>query len=146
MFGLSVRELLIKTITNACYNNIESYKSNIIANMGEIECKDGEELDSLLMSLRREYFDDVANSVINTFRVSSPAVFNKIQLSLMSPGICGYSDINIENGIGAGSVYAICFNAIKNKIAAPKDCIRLNHIQNNIMNEALNEISRQINK
>ena len=79
-----------------------------------------------------------------TFDVSSPAIAVRIQLALASPALCGYEDIDISNGIMAGSLYAICFYAIKNKVAEPRDCVRLNHLQHEIMNDALSEQDNEL--
>ncbi|MBQ2614407.1 MAG: hypothetical protein IJB80_03640 [Clostridia bacterium] len=141
MFGLSTKEVLSKAIINACYNCKKTYKSAIIENIDKLNNCDEESADDLLTSIRREYLNEVADSVINTFRVSSTAISSRIQLAFMSPQVCGY-DIKFENGIMAGSVFAICYYAIKNKIAPANLCIRLNHIQNDIIDEVLQEIEK----
>ncbi|MBQ2614411.1 MAG: hypothetical protein IJB80_03660 [Clostridia bacterium] len=139
MFGLSTKEVLTKAIINACHNCKTTYKSTILENMDKLNDCDEESANGLLTSIRREYLNEVADSVINTFRVSSPNISSRIQLVFMSPQVCGY-DIKFDNGIMAGSVFAICYYAIKNKIAPANICIRLNHIQNDIMDEVLQEI------
>ena len=142
MFGLSTKEVLSKAIINACYNCKNTYKSAILENMDKLNVSDEESADALLTSIRREYLNEVADSVINTFRVSSHNISSRIQLVFMSPQVCGY-DIKFENGIMAGSVFAICYYAIKNKIAPANVCVRLNHIQNDIMDEVLHEIEKE---
>ena len=141
MFGLSTKEVLAKAIINTCLNCKETYKAAIIKNMDVLNDCDEERASDLLMSIRREYLNEVADSVINTFRVSSPKISSRVQLVFMSPQVCGY-DIKFENGIMAGSVFAICYYAIKNKVAPASWCVRLNHIQNGIMDEVLQEIER----
>lgn len=142
MFGLSMKEVLAKAIINACHNCKNTYKIAILENMDKLNDCDEESTKGLLTSIRREYLNEVADSVINTFRVSSPNISSRIQLVFMSPQVCGY-DIKFENGIMAGSVFAICYYAIKNKVAPANLCVRLNHIQNDIMNEVLQEIENE---
>ena len=145
MFGLSTKEVLSKAIINACYNCKNTYTRAIMDNIEDLNtATDEESAEKIFVAVRREYLDDVANKVINTFQVSSPNVFARIQLSLMSPSMCGYDDINMDNGIMAGSVFAICFHAIKNRIAPPDLCVKLNHIQNDIMDEVLREIDSEL--
>ena len=116
MFGLSTKEVLSKAIINACYNCKNTYKSSILENIDKLNVCVEESTDALLTSIRRIYLNEVADSVINTFRVSSPNISSRIQLVFRSPQVCGY-DIKFEKGIMAGSVFAICYYAIKNKVA-----------------------------
>lgn len=146
MFGLSTKEVLGKSILNATQNCIPQYKESVrhlIAEMYKTGNGDIDERD--INRVRKEFLDEVADSVFNTFQISSPAVFQRIMMILMSPSICGY-DINVDNGMIAGSVFAICYHAIKNKVAAPKDCIRLNHLQNDMMQRALIEIEAEMRR
>ena len=144
MFGISTKEVLSNAILNASKNKIEIYQRGIIANIDALNGDVEAEKEEAIISVRREYLDVVANSVINTFDVSSPTIAARIQLALMSPALCGYEDIDISNGIMAGSLYAICFYAIKNKVAEPRDCVRLNHLQHEIMNDALSEQDNEL--
>lgn len=145
MFGLSTKEVLSKAIINACYNCKDTYKKAIMDNIENLNnIVDEKRAKEMFAEIRRQYLDDVANNVINTFKVSSPNVFARIKLSLMSPSICGYEDINIDTGIMAGSVFAICFYAMKNKVAPANVCVRLNHIQNDIMDEILQEVDNEL--
>lgn len=144
MFGLSTKEALSKAILNASKNKVEVYKHGIKANIDVLNGDAEKEKEEVIILVRREYLDEVANSVINTFDVSSPTIATRIQLTLSSPALCGYEDIDISNGIMAGSLYAICYYAIKNKVAKPRDCIRLNHLQHDIMNSALAELDNEL--
>ena len=74
MFGLSTKEVLSKAIINACYNCRSTYKSAILGNMDNLNSCDEESAETLLMSIRREYLNEVADNVINTFKVSSPSI------------------------------------------------------------------------
>jgi hypothetical protein len=144
MFGLSTKEVLSKAILNASKNKVGIYKQRIMSNIDVLNGDEEAATEEVLISVRREYLDEVANSVISTFDVSSPAIAARIQLALMSPALCGYEDIDISNGIMAGSLYAICYYAIKNKVAEPRDCVRLNHLQHDIMNTALAELDSEL--
>lgn len=145
MFGLSMREMLSKSIINASENCISIYKESILNNLKALdELNNEEDVSILLASIRKKYLDAVTNSVISSFQISSPTVFSKIQLLLMSPAACGYEGISIDNGIMAGSLFAICYYALKNKVASPAECIKLNHIQNSILDKALMEIDSEL--
>ena len=145
MFGLSAREVLSKAIINASINCKDIYKNAIIENLETLNTEENEDtISSLMLSIRKEYLDAVANNVISSFSVSSPAISAKLQLIMMSPKMCGYEDINIDNGIMAGSLYAMCYYALKNKIASSQECIKLNHIQNDIMTEVLIELNNEL--
>ena len=99
MFGLSTREILEKAIINASINCKNVYKSAIMNNIETLNNAEKEDdISSLLLSMRKEYLDAVVDSVISSFQISAPTVFSKIQLIMTSPSICGYEDINFENG------------------------------------------------
>ena len=57
--------------------------------------------------------------------------------------MCGY-DIDLFDGILAGSVFAILWFAIKNTEAPPDVCVKLNHMHNDIMTEVLIEINNEL--
>lgn len=143
MFGLSIRETLKKSILNVCENSKDSYKKYILDNYNDVDSIDEERIIAISKMARRNYFDDVANSLFNSFKVSSPNIYGKIQLILVYPSMCGYDDIDVDD-LTAGAVYAICYFALKGKTASPKDCIELNHLQNDIINEALEEIDKEL--
>ncbi len=145
MFGLSIREVLTNAIINASNNCKHIYKNAIMNNFEAINNAETEEyVSALLLSIRKEYLDAVCDSVISTFKVSSPTVFSKIQFIMTYPSICGYENIDLENGAMAGSLFAICYYALKNKVAPHKECIKLNHIQNEIMNQVLLEVDKEL--
>lgn len=144
MFGLSTKEVLSKAILNSSANHIEQYKESIKNNFISLNNASEEESQKMLMSIRKDYLDEVSNSVINSFQVSSPKIAARIQLAMMSPSLCGYDDMNFDNGMIAGTLYAVCYYAITNKTASPKDCIYLNHLQNDIMENALAELDKEL--
>lgn len=145
MFGLSTREMLTKAIINASINCKDIYKNAIISNIEALENTENEDDISILMlSIRKEYLDAVWDAVVSTFRVSAPTVFSKIQFIITSPSICGYKDINFDNGVMAGGLFAICYYALKNRVAPQKECVKLNHMQSDIMNRILFEIDAEL--
>ncbi len=144
MFGLSMREVLTTAIVNACINCKDVYKDAIIKNMEALnKAKTDEDTYRLTLFIRKEYLDAVWNTVVSSFSISAPTVFSRIQFISTTPSICGYGDITMDNGIMAGGLYAICYYALKNKKAASKDCIKLNHLQTDIMNQVLFEIENE---
>ena len=145
MFGLSTKEILFKSIVNACRNCENTYKNSIVENLDDLKNADNETSNKIALDARRKYLDDVSNKVTDSFRLSSPAIFARIQLGLLSPSMCGIEGLNSENGLMAGSLFAVCYFAIKNSIAPGKICIRLNHIQNDIMEQVLHEVAEEYN-
>ena len=63
--------------------------------------------------------------------------------AITSPEICGYSDIDIEEGLSAGAIFALCYYAITRETASPKDCIEMNHLQAELMDLGLDEIDKE---
>lgn len=143
MFGLSTREMLKKVILNLSRNNLDIYKSGIKKNIEKLNCGTETEVNEILFEVRKEYLDSVMDSVISSFRAGSPQVADKMFMLLLSPKMCGY-DIDLDSGVMAGSVYAISYYAIKNKKARAKDCVRLNHLQNDIINEMLKQLDSEM--
>lgn len=116
MFGLSTKEILFKSIVNACRNCENTYKNSIIENLDGLKNADNGTSKKNAFVARRKYLDDVSNKVIDSFRLSSPTIFARIQLVLRSPSMCGLEGLNSENGFMAGSLFAVCYFAIKNNI------------------------------
>ena len=144
MFGLSTKEVLTKVIRNACQNKKQVYKNAIMRNWADLNSADENQREQLLFDIQKEYLDAVVEAVFASYQVSSPMIYERMFMVLLSPSMCGYEEINPDNGMMAGSLYAICYYALKNKYASPNDCIRLNHIQNEIMNQALHELQNEI--
>ena len=96
MFGLSTKEVLMKAILNASKNKAEIYKQGLMANVDVLNGNEEAEREEVFFSIQKEYLDEVANTVINTFDVSSPTTAAKIKLTLISPSLCGYEDIDIN--------------------------------------------------
>ena len=142
MLGFFQTSILKNAILNASNNHIESYKNAIRRKFRE-SGKSQKEVDFKVVSeIRNQYLYDVMWAVFDTFAISSPGIFARLKLALTCPSICGY-DISLENGVLAGSVYAMCYWAIKNKSAKSKDCIELNHKHNAIMEQALKELDEE---
>ena len=143
MFGLSMKEVLFKTVSNACYNCKDTYKFSLLERLDELNNADEETADKINTEITYAYFNAVKNTVVDSFRLSSPAIYARIQLALRSPSMCGY-DIDANAGMMAGSVFAICYFAIKNCVAPAKLCIKLNHIQGDLMQKVLHEIANEM--
>ena len=76
---------------------------------------------------------------------SDPNTSARLILAMMSPKKCGYDGIDFSNGIAAGTLFAICFWAITGKVASPKTCIKLNHFQNDLMQNSLRKVGQLLN-
>lgn len=144
MFGLSIKEKLSKIILKASVDFIENFKSNLNDDLILHENLEKDEFETLFIKARNEYLDEVANAVFGLFQKSAPEIYCKINLYLQNTSICGY-EINLENSIMAGPVYALCYYACKNKIASAKHCISLNQVQNSIIDKALLELPQNKN-
>ena len=141
MFGSN--KLIKTTILNASENYLNEYAQDII----ELYNEYGEDLnEEQFYKVRNEYLDNVANNAFDVFRVSSPMIYQRILLAIQTPLICGYDfeDGSEISGMMAGKVYAIIFWAYHNKIAKPKDCVEINHKQNDIMQKALVKVDRLV--
>ena len=145
MFGLSVKKTLARCVANACQNNRNVYKQAIVKNLDAIVQaeNDEEKQKKIFTEVRNEYLTKVFDDVVKAMSISSPTIETRVRLAIMSPGLCGIPDRDIDDGVMAGTVYAICYWAMKNKVAPSGDCIALNHYQNDIMNEVLHEVDRE---
>lgn len=138
-----MKEVLFKTVSNACYNCKNTYKFSLLDRLEELNSADEETAEKINTEISRAYFNAVKNTVVDSFRLSSPAIYARIQLALRSPSMCGY-DIDADAEMMAGSVFAICYFAIKNRVAPAKLCIKLNHIQGDVMQKVLYEIADEM--
>ena len=126
MFGAS--KMIKKTILNASENYIDVYIEGVKSLFEQF----GNDIDeNALRKVRRDYLDSVANASFDVFRVSSPSIYQRIMLALTE------FDVDDNDGMMAGKVYAIIHLAYYNKIAKPNECVKLNHQQNSIMEKAL---------
>ena len=143
MFGITIKEKLFKTITSLCLKNIGKYKADVykICKKYKSFVSAEGETEEEMKNLRKAYLDSVLNEALETIGHSSSNIAARLQLVLLAPEMSGYPNTEFENGVMAGAVYAFCYWAIKNKMAKSSDCLLLNHLQNKIMNDALNEIS-----
>ena len=141
MFGLSFKKNLAKAIVAACQNNRNVYKDAILQNIDVLTNGDESEQTGVFSFVRNEYLTKVFDEVVNHIDASNTTnISNRVRLAIMSPDLCGLEDEQIDNGVMAGSVYAICYWAVTNKIAKTGDCVALNHYQNDIMTEVIKEI------
>ena len=129
MFGLSTKEVLTSAILYALKDKIKIYKQGLKNNFDVLNSGCEAEIKKAMTAIRREYFNDVSSSVITTIGAASQAIRSRAMMAMANPALCGCEDIEIENGIGAGELYAICYFAMKNKPADPKDCIALTNLQ-----------------
>lgn len=140
MFGLSTKEVLFKAILNASRNSrsllLDLYAPNAEAISDAIRAGDTDTVEKLYLPIFQAYHDDVANSIFNKYQASAPIIFQKIMMCLLSPSVCGH-DFDIDNGITASSIYAICYWATKTKVAPAKDCIEIQKLQTEISKKAI---------
>lgn len=146
MFGLSIEKALSKGILNSSKQHIGQYKQDIMSIFSSHKDIQQDGVQTLLQDARIKYLESVTNSVTEVISLKSQQNAFRLLLALSSPSLCGYEEIDIDKGLLAGSLYAICYYAVKDKIAAPEDCVRLNHLQNDIMNQALHEVAQQLDR
>lgn len=144
MFGISMREKLEKRIICACIDCKNIYKKSIASNLDELnKLAEKPEWDVLWASIRREYLDHAMVRAFESCCADNPKLNSRIDRIMLSPSICGY-EISLVNGVLAGSVFAILWYAIKNTVAPPDVCVKLNHIHNDIMTETLIELDNEL--
>lgn len=143
MFGLSTREKLTDLILNTSQNHVNIYASDVKELCDKENSLDEEAMEAEFCRIRNRYLDTVANSVFNFFNSASPKIYMRLQLLFVCPEKCGidkeYFDLN--TGMTAGKVYALCYYAMTNKTAKSYDCSKLSHLQNDIMQQALIKLS-----
>ncbi|MBR4078893.1 MAG: hypothetical protein IKK29_01665 [Christensenellaceae bacterium] len=132
MFANQAENALSKAILEASKFYLKQFTDKLEA-LGEDAGEDA------FITARREYLDLVSSSIINHFEKQRPDIAKRIQAAMLNPELCGYRGIDINNGISAGALYAICLYAVENRVAKSNDCIRLNREQNAIMLSALDE-------
>ena len=139
MFGLSKKEILANAIINASKNNINIYKQAIKDNYKEVlDCNDEEKMNEFIIKTRKLYLDKVYNDVITGMNIASPTVVSKIKFLSMN--------MDAENGMMAGKLFSVCYRALTGKEADSNECIRLNHVQNDMMTEVMKELDDEISK
>lgn len=146
MFGLSTKEKLYNLILNTSQNHIGEYISAVKDICDQGDALSETQMESECQKARRNYLDGVSNDVFHFFNTASPKTFLKLQVLFVSPSKCGFDDefFDLDNGLTAGAVYALCYYAMKDKSAKPYDCSKLSHLQNDIMQQALLELSENM--
>ena len=146
MFGLTNKEKINSLILNASQNCIETYTSGIKDLLDKQDHLSDQEMEQCAMHIRREYLDAVTNSVLTFFQNSSPVIYSRLQMAMISPRICGMDDdlVNLDIGLSAGALYALCYYAVTNKKAKTYDCSKLSQLQNDLMNQALAKLSENM--
>lgn len=129
-----------KKIRNAivleCKLKINSYYEDVLK-LAKGEFLSGTNLDDekKVTIIRKRYLDGVAYAAFDRIH-KNQKVADLLMFLLNSPEKCGY-DVNIDNGISAGTAFAIAYTALTKKEADEKYCIALNHFQHNLMDSAL---------
>ncbi len=141
---------LIEIILQACDSNSKAYGEDCYRLFKEVEgfpdAIADAKIEEIATKVRAQYFTNVENSVIYMYQ-NDPVIISRIMHFRDNPSDIGweYSDIDPEKPVGAGTLYLICYYAIIGEIAEPSMCIALNHKQAEIMEEALQYISRKYN-
>lgn len=136
MFGLSIRDRLIKLVSTEVQHYIHIYKDGMLSSLKYFYPKKIPTEEYFIIC--QKYFDTVANCCFQSIQDISPKYCFRMTQILLNPNQCGY---NIdESKILAGAVYAICHYVMTGKVAKEKDCITLNHFQVYIMNTCLDEL------
>ena len=147
MFGLSIKDQLFNLIIAASEKALVGFENDIEAFY--LDYNDLENEEDIIVEYQkvlRRYLDAVSNDVISIIHDGPSSISARLSVTLYVPSRCGYPDIDFRNGLRAGSLYALCFYAHKNKPANPKDCIFLNHYQNNLIDSVLVKLDAKITK
>ena len=139
---------------NSIYNNLYNFLINVakqriiiyeeavktsLSTLTDIDNVD----DNNIITLRKKYLDAVWEDVIEFFTIRTPQNKDKIKRIIDNPKLCGYPDIDFKNGVLLGSIYAIIYYCYENKVADPQLCMKLNHIQNDMMGEVLVKLDNE---
>ena len=131
MFGLTIREQLMKVIVNACRNNLPSLKNEILALSSDVT-------DAEIVDIIGNYQDCVSNTVIEILKGASGNAYSRFQMAFLSPPLCNLDTECTDGPLSAGVLYALAYYAMADKIAASKDCLALNHMQRAFIDQILN--------
>ncbi len=145
LFGFSKKQKLIKLITRCSEENIDQYKADAREWMEKSRkgIYNEQEKELMYRELRENYCLSVEENVVMAISEEDESLTEKIEKIIMEPHLSGYN-INLNEGsFMAGRVYAICYFAIKEQKADPDDCVRLNNMQNDLMNRAMGEITEE---
>ncbi len=137
MFNFVIRKTLMNAIISTANKYIDDFKNDIADNIDVLENADDGE--AVFLDIRKSYLTDVANEIFAAFGKSASQNL-RLTYTLLHPEKCGYEGIDFEKGMLAGSIFAVAYYVFTEKIAKPKDCIRLNHIHSAIMDKAISEI------
>lgn len=139
MTSYLIKRELEDMIYNVAVKNSNAFRKSIFLMLENHKEDDRLFLEEAYYNIRKDYLDKCANEVYSTISKISPKIELKLQLVLRSPSMSGY-DLPIENGLLAGSTFAICYWCLTDDKASPKDCVKLNHIHNKIMDDILYEM------
>ncbi len=137
MFGLTIKEQLLKEVVSAVTDHILSYRENVTISLNRLQEMDDAEFRIAMVKIRKEYLDSVKNSVLVFLKKKKPSKYNKVCEYLLVPSKCGFEDCDVNGGIMAGTLYAICYYAMKGYHAEVSGCVALNHFQTALMNEII---------
>lgn len=143
MFESSARKKITEALVAEMEQRLENfYKDLLSLAKGDYLPASDFDAEQKAMIIRKQYLDSTAHRAFN--RISkNPKVAALIESLLKTPDNCGY-DIDTENGISAGSAYAIAYFALTHRIAPGGDCITLNRHQNNLMDSVLEKVDKEI--
>jgi len=135
---------LYKYILDISESEVISYTNDIKKNIELINSNDEEVSNKTIMEIRNKYLERVFRIVLEYISKEKFEIYDDIKAIMENPAICGYEDINLEMGTLAGAVYAMCYYAMTKKVAKPQDCIELNHLQNEIMRQAMIKLEKEL--
>lgn len=117
-----------QTIMRICKMKISVYEERIAEILKNSGNSTSEEINKACISARKAYLDAVYEEIFNGMRHSS-----RVYLYLVSV----LHTEGSENGVMAGKIYYAVYQAMTNKTADPADCIAMNHMQNELMQQVL---------
>jgi len=135
---------LYKYILDISESEVISYTNDIKKNIELINSNDEEVSNKTIMEIRNKYLERVFRIVLEYISKEKFEIYDDIKAIMENPAICGYEDINLEMGTLAGAVYAMFYYAMTKKVAKPQDCIELNHLQNEIMRQAMIKLEKEL--
>ena len=110
---------------------LTEYKKEILSQIEKLEHASDEEADADYEDIRRRYLDSVYDEIYSQMEKYEDAQERLRSYRLSEDG---------KNGMMAGSLYAAIYPSLTGKEASLDDCITLNHAQNALMDQVLDEI------
>ena len=143
MFGLSMKEKLMRVVKNCINNNLHSYETKL---KNLITVGDSKPAMDDLDQVHDDYRSAVYQNVLQILNGMSPNIEARFRLAFLDPPIAGLPEEVIDSVVGAGTAYGMAYWAITDKKADTRDIVGLNHYQHDQTNAVLEKLDQEFSK